>query len=214
MTVAGGSTAQAAVISFSDSVPLTVTNWNLNVSLSKFDLGLGPLNSIMVEITGSILGNIRFESLDNAAAVITGTLSASQTLQKPGGGFLLNVLPSVSEIFNATAFDVNPDFAGTSGNTYLGVTASAMNSAAIAPIDFALFTCTGVACLSPLTMALNASGTSSASGAGNLATQFQTNAAATVTVTYDYGVQTPEPASMALLGAGMLALGFARRRRG
>jgi hypothetical protein len=213
MTVAGASSAQAAVISFSDTINITPTNWNLSVSLPKFDTALGPLNSILVEITGQISGNIRMESEDGAPATITGTLSAFQVLNKPGGGFLLNVLPSVNEVFNASAYDGTTDYGGTSGVTVLGATGSASASTFVAGGDFGLFTCTGVACATNLSMLINSTGTSSATGAGNIATLFNTDAGAEVTVTYDYGVSTPEPASMAILGAGMLALGIARRRR-
>jgi hypothetical protein len=97
--------------------------------------------------------------------------------------------------------------------TVLGATGSASASTFIAGGDFGLFTCTGVACATNLSMLINSTGTSSATGAGNIATLFNTDAGAEVTVTYDYGVSTPEPASMAILGAGMLALGIARRRR-
>lgn len=213
MTVAGASSANALSITHTDTIAVQPTNWNLSVSLPKFDTALGPLNSILVEITGQISGNIRMENTDAAAATITGTLSAFQILQKPGGGFLLNVLPAVSEIFNATAYDNVTDYGGTSGVTVNDVTGNAAASTFVAVGDWGLFTCAGVACATNLSMDVSASGTSTATGSGNIATIFNTNAGAEVKITYDYGVTTPEPASMAILGAGMLALGIARRRR-
>lgn len=203
--------AAALTIVDTDVIALTTTNWNLNVTLDKFDTNLGPLNSILVEITGRVIGDIGLESRDAAPAALTATISALQTLNKPGGGFLINVFPAILQNFNASIYDGVDDFGGTSGIQYTGLEASDSDATFIAPIDFGLFSAAGGGVLN---MAVSAVGTSGGTGAGNLLQQFSTQAEATVKITYDYGVSTPEPASMALLGAGMLALGFARRRRG
>ncbi len=50
-------------------------------------------------------------------------------------------------------------------------------------------------------------------GGGNLTALIQTTGTPMVTLTYDYRVSTPEPASMAVIGTGIVGLGVLRRRR-
>ena len=205
--------ATAATISFSDSIALTTTNWSDSFDIQRFDPLLGTLTSITFQLSGTVTGNIRAESMDNAPSTVSTNLQATITLTRPDTTVLAVVLPVASFINSFTAFDGTVDFGGTSGVTQLGATAtSATTTVSPPPVsDLALFTGIG-----SILLPAHANGSSNASGSGNLITQFQTNAEASVTVTYTYTtatIEVPEPASLALFGAGLLGLGLVRRRR-
>jgi hypothetical protein len=198
--------AQAATISYNDSIPLSSTNWNSSVSIPLFNPGLGTLTSIDFYLEGYVEGSAKFESLDAAPATITMNLAANINLQRPDLSNLAVVLPLAATIDNVTAHDGVIDFGGTSGKTYpmLSDLDSTTTSSPPPLSDLVLFTGIG-----NILLPVSAMGSSSGSGAGNLLQQFNTSASAFVEVTYHYDV--PEPATISLLGLGALAL--IRRRR-
>jgi hypothetical protein len=63
----------------------------------------------------------------------------------------------------------------------------------------------------------SASATSAGSGAGNLITQFSTQAGADLELVYNYHLdppsRVPEPADLAIFGVGLAGFGFMRRKR-
>lgn len=211
---AAATTSQAAMLVFSDtdSFPggyppaVNTTNWGPeNLSLSQYN---GAFDFIKVIVTGSVLGNVKLESQDAAPSVINYALQASLITNGPSV-VNLQVIPAAAGVFNATAFDGNPDFDGTSGASFLNLSNTLSNSillttaGQIAPYiggGFVNFT-------------LNANGLSFASGAGNLLTSFNTSAGGEVTVEY-YLNEIPSPAAMpfGLAGFGLLALRRVRRQ--
>jgi len=196
---------------YSDWIPLNTTNWNLSVTVPKFDGSLGTLTKITFDLMGDVEGSARFESLDAAPATVTMDLSAQITLQRPDLSPLVVTLPTASTLDNVTAFDGVIDFGGTSGKTYPLLTASDADSAMLlspfSPIDTANFI---GGPLDTITLPVKAQGASTGSGAGNLLLQFATQAAANVQVTYEY-IPIPEPAAASLLG--LIGLVLLRRRR-
>lgn len=193
-------------ISYSDSIPLSTTNWASSVSVPKFNPALGTLLSIDFTLTGYVQGSAKFESLDAQAATITMNLSASVKLHRPDLSVLAVSLPLVSTTDNATAYDGTFDFGGTSGHSYFGLSGSdtVTTSSPPPPSDLVLFTGLG-----NITLPVDATGASNGSGAGNLILQFATDASADVTVKYTYKV--PEPGSLGLLSLAFLRM--LRRRR-
>jgi|CXWL01.1.fsa_nt_gi hypothetical protein len=185
------STAVADSVSFSDSIPVQLTDWSLSVSIPRFDPLLGTLDSIDFEISGHVEGSVQFESLDSAPSTVMTTLAAVISLQRPDTSVITSVLPAFATSDNLLEFDGNIDFGGDSGRSYFDIVADLMNSHTSPPpvSDLALFTGVG-----NIILPVTADAASTVSGAGNLVGIISTSAGADVMVTYNY-TPIPEPAT-------------------
>lgn len=217
--LAGSMSANAALITQTISMSAAqTTNFTESFDFNKFDDmgGTRILNSVTLELEGMVSGSASAESLDASATTISLTLGANMTLETTDGTVLVTTLPVVDEDFAASAFDGGIDFGGTSGATFSSLSASqtetSVYTAGLDDAILALFIGSGT-----LSTILDASGASSASGAGNLITQFSTLAEGSLVVTYDWSAApTPsvsEPASVAAIGLALVGFGFASRRR-
>lgn len=213
----------AATITFEASTPGTFngiptgantqsTNWNQSVNLNKFDTALGTLTNVSLQLVGGVFGSVRLESLDGTPAAINYSLSAQVSATGISGLSVL-VLPAATGTFNAAAHDGSIDFGGTSGITLNNLSNTDTNSSSsVAPLVLAAYS-GGPG--DTFAVALAATGLSSTSGGGNLATLFGSNAGALVRVTYTYDEPsgaTPEPATFAFVGAALVAAGLLRRK--
>lgn len=204
----------AATLTFSDTVAVATTNFTTTVDLQKFDTmgGTRVLESVTFSIDGSIFGSAEVESRDAEPATIVTKLEAVLTLADAMMNTLVVTIPSVSNTFNATAYDGVLDFGGTSGMSFLDLTASQYEEATFMDAaTLAFFSGVDMA-----TFSFDAMATSSSTGAGNLTSAFNTSAGGLVSVVYTYSdvtVPVSAPAHVALLGLGLLAFAGVRRSR-
>jgi hypothetical protein len=206
------------------------TNWSDVTTVDKFDGTLGILQSVEMDVSGSITANAGYENLAavansitlDAGAIITGTVDAMSI------GFSLSIAPNHLGYFNGVpAHDGATDFGGASGELFMGLTGSATDvlySSAFNPVIEALllldFTDANgpVGGLDTLQLAVTASGNSQASDThGNVASFFQTSAEGEFALKFVYqssvaGASAPEPTALMMVLFGLLVGGLFRPR--
>ncbi|MGF6274765.1 hypothetical protein ABIB38_003156 [Massilia sp. UYP11] len=203
--------AQAAVISFSNSIGMTETDWSEALRFSKFNTKLGALNAITFDLNGLVSGAGFAENRGSSAANVTLTLSSTMTLTRPDGSTLGVANPVFNQVYRLARYDRVVDYGGTSGiHTGTIEASSAASFLSSSASDIALFSGNGF-----IELGLSALGTSFAQGPGNVITGFDTLASGAVQVTYDYTpfAEIPEPATLATMLAGFGLMGAVRRRK-
>ncbi len=187
-TTAATSTAGGLQVCYSDGINTQTTNWTSQLTVPKFDPAMGVLLSVDFELRGDILGSAAIESLDAQASTVTSNYQAAITLTRPDTSVIVVAVPVQQFIDSLTAFDGTVDFAGTSGITHANISTNAVELASSSSAaDLALFTGPSGA-PGTISLPVDAIGTSSASGSGNLITQFLTDAGASLVVCYNYGL--------------------------
>ena len=173
----------AQTITYTDTIPLQPTNWDEQLSLPRFDPALGILTEIEFLLTGEVDGTAKVENLDAAPANVTAESFATVRLQRPDGTFITMATPVASRLAQLSAFDGTIDFTGGSGTIIRGINGLDISERTILSDTNDLFAFTGD---SPITLQVNTTGASTASGAGNLGLSFSTLASAAITVTYHF----------------------------
>lgn len=201
----GAAVARGETLTYRETIPVQRTGWSQGVFLPQFDPSIGMLESIGVDLTGHIEGSAGFESLDASAAEIGLRFAGDVALTGPGGAFASVASPGTGWVATSGPFDGVIDLGGSSGQSWMDVSADATLHTTI-PVG--LGSALDYVGTGSVPFVVSSSGRSSGSGTGNLLLQFDQMASADVSVTYVYSV--PEPAAALLLGAGMVLTMFVR----
>jgi hypothetical protein len=184
----------AAILTQTQSVPLTPTDWSTTLVFSQFNPALGTLNSITIMLDGTIVSELI--ATNTGATTDTGTVTATATITvtRPDSSTLV-VAPTVS---HTETLDPGNSFDVTETN-------SASNAVTSPPPASDLVAYTGVGTIG---LPISAVGSSTVtSGNGNVAGGALTSASATVTLVYQYdpALMLPEPPGVLVFGLALAA---------
>lgn len=197
------------------------TDWSngiQNISLPTFDTTLGTLNSVTITLLGDVTSSGNLTDISPSGTLIHTYQSSTWISLLPVGysGGLNDSETAVAALATASPTLINitsrTSLAAGASISFSVTDAQATDTYATSSEMGAYETSGAGSLLFPLYT--TTSTTSNATG-GNLSLSQVTNAYAEATITYDYStpiVAAPEPASLALLGAGFTALGVSRRR--
>ncbi len=197
--------ANAATVTQSAALNLETTEINQAFSFNKFDASLGTLTSVLINLDGRALSSASFEN--NAAQAQNFSFASTLNL------FLDNAAAGVSETLALDLFNY-PRQLTDLGLTDLG-SVDKTDTLSFNAADLNAFIGTGTTSFTCESGVVN----TQAGGGGNIVVTQSTSAGCGLSVVYTYDVPTPppanvpEPASMALVGLGMMGLAAIRRRK-
>ena len=194
--------ASAATLAVNCSVGSGPTELNANVSCPQFSLT--GLSSVQITVSGNIQGTITLTNNAATTQIVNATVSSQFNVGPLAGFTFANPLFTASYGTGSRSLISNQTvtFAGLLGN---GSGSLGTNTTVLAPyvggstFNINISTLSGISILG---------------GGGQIGSNQSTLAQGTALVTYTYNESgvIPEPATMSMLGFGLLALAFASRR--
>ena len=185
--------AGAATVTFTTSVPLQLTDWYTTINLPKFDPSQGTLTQVSFDVSDSLVHKIEFENQSPTShSTVRDSVYVTVDVQRPASTSLVSAVAKLYRTATVSTYDGTLDYAGTSGITLDGLTATATGSGVTsAPADLTLFSGTGtiaLPCQAEAYFMFSYSG-------GNARFRLTTQATARVSVTYTYDRALPAHAT-------------------
>ncbi|MEM6440042.1 MAG: choice-of-anchor E domain-containing protein [Pseudomonadota bacterium] len=199
---------------------------NRAVTVSRFDPSLGTLTQIDFTLDSTVDGFIQYEITGTSGGDVSVELGADASLTFLGLEFLSTNAAFSTTDFGKSGFDGVQDFAGASGNAYLGIVENDTDMRTVTAgmgIGFVvgqdiLNQFTGVGAVNGF---IPNSANTSATGPGSILQEFETNYTPALTVVYTFAPppppdgEIPLPAALPLLATALGGFGFMswRKRR-